>query len=91
MLERAKAEVGEERSSRKSPLSDREARELLARVERVLVARGRKTEELTAARARPADLKGPTGSYRAPMVVRGGTLLVGFNPEALEGLLAESA
>ncbi len=88
MLERAEAGVEQERSSRKEPLSDREARELLAGVERVLVARGRKLEELAAARARPSDLKGPTGNYRAPMLVRGRTLLVGFHPEALEDLLS---
>ena len=37
--------------------------------------------------AKPADLKGPSGNYRAPLVVKGGTVLVGFNEDALRELL----
>jgi hypothetical protein len=80
-------EVRSERSSRKEPFTDRDVRDLLARVRRVVVAKGKKTIELEAGTARPADLKGPTGNYRAPMVLRGKTLLVGFQREALEQLL----
>jgi hypothetical protein len=36
---------------------------------------------------KPADLKGPTGNYRAPIVRKGKTLLVGFNLDALEKLV----
>jgi len=87
VFEAENAEVRSERSSRKEPLTDPEVRDLLARVRRVVVARGRKTTILEAGTARPADLKGPTGNYRAPMVVRGGTLLCGFNLVALDELL----
>lgn len=87
MLKAHAATVAEERSSRAEPLTDREARELLRSVERVVVARGQKTVEIGAGSAKPADLKGPTGNYRAPLVRRGKTLLVGFNREALEDLL----
>lgn len=87
MLERESARVGEERSSRKQPLSDREAKELLRAVDRVVVARGRSVRELAARDARLADLKGPTGNFRAPMLVQGRTLLVGFHPETLSTLL----
>jgi hypothetical protein len=34
-----------------------------------------------------AHLKGPTGNYRAPIVRKGKTLLVGFHAETLESLV----
>lgn len=87
MLERKAAATGEERNSRKSPLTDSEARELLGRARRVIVAKGKKVREMAASEAELDDLKGPTGNYRAPMVLARDTLLVGFNAEALEGLV----
>ncbi len=89
MLERTESKIRVERSTRKEPLSDDEAASLLARVEVVIVAKGRKTIELMAAEARPDDLKGPTGGFRAPMIVAGGTLLVGFHGETLEALVSQ--
>jgi hypothetical protein len=79
--------VHEERNSRKAPLSDTDARDLLASVTKVIVAKGKKSVELPAAKARIDDLKGPTGNYRAPMVRKGKTLLVGFHAETLESLV----
>lgn len=89
MLEARGAGVVEERSARARPLTDREVRELLGGVSRVIVARGTKVVELEAAAAKPGDLKGPSGKYRAPLVRRGKTLLVGFNRETLERLLRD--
>lgn len=86
MLEKAKAAVIEERSTRK-PLTPTEVRALLAEVETVIVAHGRAAESRPAKKVKPADLKGPTGSFRAPMVRRGKTLLVGFNAESLAALV----
>ncbi len=87
MLNRRGVEARTERSSREDPLDNTDARALIDRVSRVRIARGRKVVELPAAEASLDDLKGPTGNYRAPMVVAGKTLLVGFNVEALEELL----
>ena len=87
MLDDRQAVVHEERNSRKAPLSDKEARDLLASVTKVIVAKGKKFEELPAAKAKIADLKGPTGNYRAPMLRVGRRLLVGFHPETLEAFL----
>ena len=81
------AQIREERNSRKEPLTDKEARALIAAVSKVVVARGKKFEEIPAAKAKVADLKGPTGNYRAPLLVQGKTLLVGFNREALDDLV----
>ena len=80
--------MAEERSARKAPLTDREAQQWLNRVDRVLVGRGRSLLELAGTDASLADLKGPTGNYRAPLVVSGRTLLVGWNQAALEALVA---
>jgi len=88
VLSKTKSEVAEERSSRQAPLADAEARALLAAVDEVRVARGRRVERKAARDATLADLRGPTGGYRAPIVRRGRTLLVGFHAEALGELLA---
>jgi hypothetical protein len=87
VLDAKKATIRSERNSRKEPLSDREARLLLGAVGRVVVSKGKKSSVLDASQAKLADLKGPTGNYRAPMVRKGKMLLVGFNLEALEELL----
>ena len=76
-----------ERSARREPLTDREARELVRGVSRVIVARGRKVSQLEPEKVRLDDLKGPTGNYRAPMIRKGRTLLIGFNLEALDQLV----
>lgn len=86
MLTEKQAIVAEERST-KQPLSTAEVKALLAEVETVVIARGRKVERIPARKVKPADLKGPTGGFRAPMLQRGRTLLVGFHPDSLAALL----
>jgi arsenate reductase-like glutaredoxin family protein len=87
VLDGKQSRIVEERSARKEPLTDAEVRKLLGRVRSVTVARGKKVQTLDAGRVKPADLKGPTGNYRAPMVLRGKRLIVGYNADALEELL----
>jgi len=87
VLEAAGATIAEERSSGRDPLADADARRLLRAVDRVVVARGRRREEIPAKNARPKDLQGPTGGYRAPMVRIGGTLLVGLQLDTLRALI----
>ena len=89
MLDGRQTTVLEERNSRKEPFSDDDAQALLAQVESVWVAKGKKVRELSAAEASLEDLKGPTGNYRAPLVSSGDRLLVGFHPQSLERLLAD--
>lgn len=76
----------EERSTRK-PLSEEEVKALLSSVEEVVIAKGKSSRRLKATEASPADLRGPTGNFRAPMLRRGKTLLVGFNEPALLEIL----
>jgi len=87
VLDEKEVQVAEERSARAQPLTDAEARSLLGRVGKVVVAKGKKSRTLKSSEAALDDLKGPTGNYRAPMVLRGKTLLVGFNAELLEDLV----
>ena len=87
VFERNKAVIAAERSARKEPFSDKEVRELLTKVKTVVIAKGKKANRFEAKKVKPADLKGPTGNYRAPIVLRGKTLVVGFSPETLDEIL----
>ena len=88
MLDREEATVGELRSSKSRPLDEAEVAALLRQVDTVVIARGKVVRRQEAASTSPDDLRGPTGGFRAPMVRRGRTLLVGFHPGELAALLA---
>ncbi len=55
-------------------------------MDEVWIARGKKVEKLAARAAKPDDLRGPTGNFRAPMLRRGRRLLVGFHAASVEEL-----
>jgi arsenate reductase-like glutaredoxin family protein len=84
VLEKRGVEIKQLRSVRKDPFTDKEIRELLRGVSTVIISKGKKSTNFAAGDVKSADLKGPTGNYRSPIVRRGKTLLVGFNQEALE-------
>jgi len=88
VLEGGAVGIGKVRSARKEPFTDGQIRELLAQVSTVIVSKGKKSIRRKASDVRPADLKGPTGNYRAPIVRKGKLLLVGFSEEALKQALA---
>lgn len=88
MLDAKKADVAETRMAKKEPLTDAEAQRLLGSVDRVVIAKGKGVRELAAADAELADLKGPTGGYRAPMLRIGRTLVVGFSADVLRAAMA---
>jgi arsenate reductase-like glutaredoxin family protein len=87
VLDRTNAKVSEERSSKSAPMKDAEVKALLASVEEVVVAKGKKAVAAAAKSVALDDLRGPTGNFRAPMVRVGKRLLVGFHPETLEAFL----
>lgn len=91
MLEKTKAEVASERPSKTRPFTDADVKALLAEVETVTLARGKSVRTLPSREVSPDDLRGPTGSFRAPMVQVGRRLLVGWHEETLRGLLARSS
>lgn len=67
-----------------------EALELIKNASTMVVAKGRKLTEVSLKKDRPADdelvamMLGPTGNLRAPTMVVGKKVLVGFNEEAYE-------
>lgn len=77
--------VKEERSSRNA-LSEPDVVELLRSVDEVWIAHGKKVDKLPAGSAKPDDLRGPAGNFRAPMLRRGRRLLVGFHAASVEEL-----
>lgn len=87
MLDRHAATVVVERNSRKEPLSDEDAQQLIDAVGTVWVAKGKKIRQVASGEATLGDLKGPTGNYRAPILRTGDHLLVGFHPDTLTELL----
>jgi hypothetical protein len=89
VLETQGAAIAEERSSRKNPLTDDDVQALLERAETVIVAKGKKIRTLAPSDTVLDDLKGPTGNYRAPiLLIDAATLLVGFHSETLGQLVA---
>jgi arsenate reductase-like glutaredoxin family protein len=73
-------------------LTRKDAEEIARTASRVVVAKGKRVEELeTGGKAQKAvvdALLGPTGNLRAPLVRVGKTVLVGFNDEAWSKNLA---
>ena len=72
-------------------LSEKEARGLIGSASKVYVAKGKKLSEFSGG-AKPgpdavAAMLGPTGNLRAPTIVRGKTLIVGFNEDLFTKLL----
>lgn len=86
MLDRKKVSVAEERLAKKEPLTEADVKGLLKSVGKVIVAKGKAFREMDAGDAKPDDLRGPTGNFRAPMIRKGKTLLVGFHEETLKAL-----
>ena len=72
-------------------LAEKDARALMKAASKLHVAKGKKLSEF-AAGAKPAAeavaaMLGPTGNLRAPTIVRGKTLIVGFNEDLFTKLL----
>jgi hypothetical protein len=67
---------------------EREARQLLQGMERLVVCKGKKQVEFDLSQAPLSDedlrkhVLGPTGNLRAPAIRRGKTLVVGFGEDA---------
>ncbi len=73
-------------ASRKLQAAD--AKALLSKAAKLIVAKGKKVSEFELG-AKPSSeavdaMLGPTGNLRAPTIVRGNTVLVGFNEGVFE-------
>ena len=82
-----------EETSASKKLGSEKALELAKTASRIIVMKGKKVTEFDLKASRPADedllaaMLGATGNLRAPTIVRGKTVLVGFNQETYDELL----
>ncbi|CAN5319137.1 hypothetical protein BH10PLA2_BH10PLA2_40240 [soil metagenome] len=80
--------VKDETDARKERRAPNEALALAREANKVVVAKGKKVVTFDMKKDPPDDatllahLIGPTGNLRAPAIVKGKTLLIGFNDEA---------
>ena len=71
-------------------LSKADASKLAKAAKEVIVAKGKKLDRFSGGKVAAADVEkmlGPTGNLRAPCIVAGKTILVGFNEEVYEEVL----
>ncbi len=71
-------------------LGESDAAALLKKAGKLFVAKGKKLSEFKGGKADKeavAAMLGPTGNLRAPTIVRGKTLIVGFNEELYQDQL----
>ena len=84
----AKAEI----NAKKETFQKDGALELVAKVSKLKVARGKKVVELNLKKDKPTEeeilklILGPTGNLRAPTLVVGKSLVVGFNDQMYAGV-----
>ncbi len=74
-------------------LGETEARELIAAADTIRIAKGRNIERLAAGDDPDgvvAKLLGSTGNLRAPTIVVGSTLVVGYNDEIYREVFVEN-
>ena len=82
-----------EEQSASAKLGAVEALALAKAASKVIVMKGKKVTTFDLKKDKPADdeilkaMLGPTGNLRAPTIVRGKTVLVGFNPEVFTEVL----
>ena len=71
-------------------LGENDAKKLVRAASKIVVAKGKKVNTFDGGRATKdvvAALLGPTGNLRAPTIVSGKTVLVGFNEDAYSDTL----
>ena len=79
--------MGDEQDASKDRVAGDEVLELLDGISKLVVAKGKKVTEYPLGKQRPDDdelvaaMTGPTGNLRAPTVVVGKTMLIGFNAD----------
>ena len=80
--------------AKKERIAQKPALALARGMQKVVVAKGQKVVEFDLRKSPPTDaelaavIMGPSGNLRAPALKVGTTLLVGFNEEAYDRLLA---
>ena len=86
--------VKEEEDARKTKMAEKEAERLIGQAKYFYAARGKKIVSYDLAKDKPKKAEllklmlGPTGNLRAPTILKGNKLIVGFNDEMYGDLLA---
>lgn len=92
-LGRNKIETAEQVNAKQKRIGLDEAVELASKVKELYVLKGTKVIHVDLKKEKPNReelgklLLGPTGNLRAPTIIQGDTLLVGFNKETYEKVL----
>lgn len=91
VLSAKKVAIGETVDAKKATIDAKAALKLLRSAERVLIAKGKKTIDISIdSRVSDDDLApaiGPTGNLRAPTIRRGRVIAVGFSEDMLDAFL----
>jgi arsenate reductase-like glutaredoxin family protein len=90
-FEQKRFQVKEEISSRKRPIGEAAAWELVRRASRLVASKGASVREVDLEKSPQRReilslMLGPTGNLRAPTFIVGSTLYVGFPREGFKGL-----
>jgi arsenate reductase-like glutaredoxin family protein len=92
-LAKHKVTVTQQADAKKATIKGAAALDVLAGVDELYVAKGKKIEHVDLKRAKPDRaallglLLGPTGNLRAPTLRKGRTLIVGFEEDTSQNLL----
>jgi len=92
-LERKKIDTVEQVNAKQTKFGLDEAVELASKVKELYVLKGTKVVHVDLKKEKPSReelgklLLGPTGNLRAPTIIQGDTLLVGFNQDTYERVL----
>lgn len=87
-----KVDIKDEVSARKETHQLEKAKELLKSASKLFAAKGKKVVEVDLKKESPSDdeikklMLGPTGNLRAPTLVKGKTVIVGFQQEMYESI-----
>jgi arsenate reductase-like glutaredoxin family protein len=77
----------------KAKLGKKDALQLASRASSIRIAKGKKVMTYNMKKDRPSDdellqgMLGPTGNLRAPAIMKGKTLIIGFNEEMYDSSL----
>ena len=79
--------------ARKNKMGQKEALELLSKIDEVYAAKGKKVVHFNLKKDKPSQeqllavILGPTGNLRAPSAIVGKKLIVGFDPDTYSELV----
>ena len=92
-LAKTEIETKKEQNAKKETLQFADAKKLLKTVNTLFAAKGKKIVKIDMKKEKPDDetlqklIIGPTGNLRAPTLIKGKSMIVGFNAEMFDEAL----